>query len=1190
MMKNVSWFWTRFGRGSSSNFSTVSIASSSSNDSVDSSIQNQNYRYDVFISFRGPDTRNTFVDHLYAHLLRKGIFVFKDDKKLQKGESISAQLLQAIQDSRLSIIVFSKQYASSTWCLDEMAAIADCKQQSNQTVFPVFYDVDPSHVRHQNGAYEVAFVSHRSRFREDPDKVDRWARAMTDLANSAGWDVMNKPEFREIENIVQEVIKTLGHKFSGFVDDLIGIQSRVQELEGSLKLSSNNDNVRVLGICGMGGIGKTTQAVVLYDRISYKFDACCFVENVNKIYRDGGATAIQKQIVRQTLDEKNLEIYSPFEISGIVRNRLHNIKVLIFLDNVDQIEQLQELAINPNFLFEGSRMIIITRDEHILKVYGAHVIHKVSLMNDNDARKLFYSKAFKSEDQSSSCVELIPEVLKYVQCLPLAIKVIGSFLCTRNATQWKYALDRFQNSPDNGIMDVLQISIDGLQYEEKEIFLHIACFFKEEMEDYAKRILNCCGLHTHIGIPRLIEKSLITLRDQEIHMHDMLQELGKKIVRNQFPEQPGSWSRIWLYEDFFRVMTTQTGTNNVTAVVLNKKDQDMSECSVAELSKMKNLRLLILYNKSFSGSLDFLSSQLRYLLWHDYPFTSLPSCFAAFGLVELNMPSSSINCLWEGRKNFTCLKRMDLSNSKFLVETPDFSGAPYLERLDLSGCTDLTFVHPSMGRLENLVFLSFRNCNNPISIKIGRGFNLISLRVLHFSGCTKLENTPDFTRTTNLEYLDFDGCTSLSSVHESIGALAKLTFLSFRDCKNLVSIPNNMNTMTSLQTLDLWGCLELMDLPLGRAFSPSSHLKSLVFLDMGFCNLVKVPDAIGELRCLERLNLQGNNFVSIPYDSFCGLHCLAYLNLSHCHKLEALPDLPSERASLGGWYFKTVSGSRDHRSGLYVFDCPKLAHMLVSPSRDLELAWLVRLIKEPCNFRCGFDIVVPLGLEVILPRWLLNQGFKGDSVIRIMQFNVDDNWIGFVFCVTFERNIIRPAVSSSSPHCSFSSSHPFRLSFESEYTEEYFDMPLNLELNKIYGSKHLWVIYISREHCHFVKTGAHITFKAHSSVKINAWGMKSIFRQDIDDLERMQQGESLPLHPNDVVHHVDFDSVEKSNNNSGPKFQLPYNWLVTKEDEVENMNTKAKETNLSNAGLSDDTRSLFKIPSLEDVLRRRPRP
>ncbi|TKY48959.1 TMV resistance protein N [Spatholobus suberectus] len=153
----------------------------------------QNYRYDVFISFRGPDTRNTFVDHLYAHLIRKGIFVFKDDKKLQKGESISAQLMQAIKDSRLSIIVFSKDYAASTWCLDEMAFIADCKQQAKQTVFSVFYDVDPSEVRSQCGVYQNAFDLHRrKKFKQDPDKVHRWERAMTALANSAGWDVRNK--------------------------------------------------------------------------------------------------------------------------------------------------------------------------------------------------------------------------------------------------------------------------------------------------------------------------------------------------------------------------------------------------------------------------------------------------------------------------------------------------------------------------------------------------------------------------------------------------------------------------------------------------------------------------------------------------------------------------------------------------------------------------------------------------------------------------------------------------------------------------------------------------------------------------------------------------------------------------------------------------------------------------------------
>ncbi|BAT92393.1 hypothetical protein VIGAN_07109900 [Vigna angularis var. angularis] len=1114
---------------SSSNVISSESASSSSDHSSDT-IQNQDHRYDVFISFRGSDTRNSFVDHLYHHLLRKGIFVFKDDLDLRKGESISSELLQAIRGSRISIIVFSQDYPSSSWCLDEMATIADCKQQSNQTVFPVFYDVYPSHVRHQIGPYENAFVLHRSKFKEEPNKVLRWEKAMTDLANSTGWDVRNKTEFGEIDKIVEAVIETLSHKFSGFVNDLIGIQPRVQALEDKLRLNSKPDDVQVLGIWGMGGIGKTTHAAVLYDKMSHRFDGSCFIEDVSKLYRDGGHTAVQKQIIQQTLKEKSLDTCSPSEVSGIVRNRLRKKNILVVLDNVDELEQLEHLEINSKLLCKGSRVIIISRDEHILKVYGADVIHKVSLMNDKDARELFYTKAFKSEEQNSSCVELIPEVLKYAQCLPLAVRVVGSFLCGRNSREWRDTLNRFENNPDNNkIMDVLQISFDGLHCTEKEIYLHIACFFNEESEDYVKRILECCNLHPHIGIQIMIEKSLITIKDQQIHMHDMLQELGKKIVRNQCPEEPESWSRIWLYKDLFHVLTTETGTNRVKAIVLNEKEA-ISECSVDGLSKMKNLRLLILYHKSFSGSLNFLSQKLQYLLWHDYPFSSLPSSFAAYDLVELNMPNSSINCLWEGRKHFPCLKRMDLSNSKYLRETPDFTKVPNLERLDLSGCTDLSFVHPSIGLLQQLAFLSLRNCSNLISIEFGNGFSLSSLRVLHFSGCTKLENTPDFTWTTNLEYLDFDGCTSLSSVHESIGVLTKLTFLSLRDCTSLVSIPSNNNIMKSLQTLDFSGCFQLTDLSLGKSFRIS-----LILLDISFCNLLKVPDAIGDLLCLERLNMEGNNFFFIP-SSIHKLRSLTYLNVSHCHWLHRLPYLSTRISSSTGRYFKTVSGSRDHRSGLYFFDCPKIDWM----DRPSYQEWLLRLAKNPCSFRCGFDIVVPWGLE--LPGWL-KQRFKGDSVIRIVEFNEDDDWIGFVFGVIFERK--NGAVVARS------SSHPFYLSFESEETEEYFDMQLNLERDKVDGSKHLWVIYISRKHCHFVKTGAHISFKAHPSLEINAWGMKSMFRKDSMFLER----------------HVNFDFVEKSSTKSGPKFKLPYNWLVTDEDEVENIKAKAKENNLSYAGL-----------------------
>jgi len=291
------------------------------------------------------------------------------------------------------------------------------------------------------------------------------------------------------------------------------------------------------------------------------------------------------------------------------------------------------------------------------------------------------------------------------------------------------------------------------------------------------------------------------------------------------------------------------------------------------------------------------------------------------------------------------LRRVDLSNSKYLIETPDFSGIINLERLDLSGCTSLSHVQSSIGLLKKLRFLNLRNCSNLVIIDFGSGGNMNSLSVLYLSGCTKLESSPDFTSARHFDYLDMDDCTSLSTIHESIGVLSGLTFLSLRGCIKLVSIPNDINSLASLQTLDLCGSLNLMDL-LPRQAS-SSRLIALVFLDLSFCNLQEVPDAIGELRCLERLNLQGNKIVSVP-DSFRGLHCLAYLNLSHFHKLISLPGLPIKGTTSGGRYFKTVSGSRDHRSGLHLFDCPQ------TPPGSWGLAWLFRLIKvhilQPCLF------------------------------------------------------------------------------------------------------------------------------------------------------------------------------------------------------------------------------------------------
>ena len=157
-----------------------------------SSIQNVSYwTYDAFLSFRGADTRKSFTSHLYAALNGKGIYVFKDDKELERGDSISPRLLKAIEDSRISIIVFSQNYASSTWCLDELVKIVQCKNKNDhrQMVFPIFYDVEPTVVRKQARSFREAFSKHEEVFRENIEKVQKWREALEEVANISGWEL-----------------------------------------------------------------------------------------------------------------------------------------------------------------------------------------------------------------------------------------------------------------------------------------------------------------------------------------------------------------------------------------------------------------------------------------------------------------------------------------------------------------------------------------------------------------------------------------------------------------------------------------------------------------------------------------------------------------------------------------------------------------------------------------------------------------------------------------------------------------------------------------------------------------------------------------------------------------------------------------------------------------------------------------
>ena len=164
----------------------------SSSRSSSSSSSSKRGKYDVFLSFRGEDTRKKFTDHLYRALEQKGISTFRDDEKLKRGTSIAPELLKAIEESRFAIIILSRDYASSKWCLIELTKIVECMEKTGLVVLPVFHYVNPSDVRNHRKNFAEAFNNHKKSSKDDKGNIETWKAALTKVANLAGWDLKDK--------------------------------------------------------------------------------------------------------------------------------------------------------------------------------------------------------------------------------------------------------------------------------------------------------------------------------------------------------------------------------------------------------------------------------------------------------------------------------------------------------------------------------------------------------------------------------------------------------------------------------------------------------------------------------------------------------------------------------------------------------------------------------------------------------------------------------------------------------------------------------------------------------------------------------------------------------------------------------------------------------------------------------------